>query len=687
MNIYVKYWLLALMLLGGKFAYAQVPNDECIFGTYLGLVDEYCSGENAFTNVGATQSADPVPPMCIFGDAMGDVWFSFVPKAPAVYISVNGSLSNPSLALYEGNCSSFTDIGCNSSALGFFTEVAATDLVIGQIYYIRVAARNDNRGDFELCIRSFSPPLAPEADCPDAVVLCDKSPFQVDNLQSTGNIQNELTGSCVEAGQTGENGSVWYVWTCDQSGTLEFTLEPNNPNNDEEDLDFVVYELPGGLTDCANRVSLRCMLSGESQGMVSSPCYGPTGLRAGETDFQEFAGCADGSNNFVAPLDMEAGKSYGLIVNNFSQSGFGFSIEFGGTGTFLGPEADFTLEVVGDFECDKTIVFTDNSESLTDPITSYKWNFGAGSSPNAAQGPGPHATIYESFGDKLAALTVQTSRGCQITYIEEFFIEPCCDDLPPLELDGETTDVTCFGDMDGTILAEGSNGQPQYQYSIDGINYQPSPLFLNLPAGEVSIYVQDIKGCEGENIFIIEEPLEIVVDAGQDTIVDLGYSVILDADYFPMKNGDMVAWSPIEGIEQPCDGCLDPEIYPPGTTTYTLTVVDENGCSNSDEVTLRVNTVRPVFTPNVFSPNGDFSNEFFNLFGGPAVRSILDLKIYDRWGNLVYDGNPEINARDQGWDGTFNGARVENGVYAWIANVDFIDNVSLAFSGDVTVLR
>jgi len=371
----IKYTTLVVLVLSSFSLSAQIPNDECQFGTYLGFIEDYCSGPTAFTNVGATQSPQPVPPMCIFGDAMGDVWFSFVPTAPAVYISVNGSLNNPALAVYEGNCSTgITDIGCNSSATGVFTEVSANNLVIGQLYYIRVAARDDNRGTFELCIRAFLPIPSPESDCPDAVVLCDKSPFQVENLDQTGDIQNEMTGSCVIVGtingqpvdQSEEQGSVWYVWTCDQPGTLEFTLTPNNPNNDEEDLDFVVYELPGGLNDCENRISRRCMLSGESQGMVSSPCYGATGLSAAETDTEEFAGCQDGSNNFIAPLDMQSGVSYGLIVNNFSQSGFGFSIEFGGTGTFLGPEADFVLEAVSEFDCDKTIIFNDNSESLTE---------------------------------------------------------------------------------------------------------------------------------------------------------------------------------------------------------------------------------------------------------------------------------------------------------------------------------
>lgn len=686
MKTTLKNIIALLLLMGSQTAYGQVPNDECQFGTFLGQVSQYCSEELEFTNVDATASSNPAP-ACIFGSGANDVWFSFIPAASAVYVSVSGALNSPAVTIYRGNCASQTELGCNSNATGTFTELTVTDLVIGQLYYLRIDGRDTNVGQFQLCINAFSPVRSPESDCPDAVVLCDKSAFQVENLNQTGNIQNELTGSCVLTGQEGESGSVWYVWTCDQPGTLEFTIAPNNPNNDEEDLDFVVYEMPGGLRDCTNRISRRCMLSGETAGRNSSPCYGATGLRAGETDTEEFAGCDNGSNNFVAPLDMEAGRHYGLIVNNFSSSGFGFSIEFGGTGTFLGPDADFSIEAVTEFDCDKTIIFNNESESLTDPITSYTWNFGAGSAPTSAIGPGPHATEYESFGDKLAAITVETSRGCIVTEIKDFFIEPCCDDLPPLDLDAEVTDVTCEGDENGTILAQGSNGQPEYQYSFDGINYQPSPFFINLPAGDYTIFVQDIKGCEGEETFTIDEPEPIVVFAGEDTIVDLGFSVVLDADYNPMNGTDSVFWSPTEGIVQPCDGCLDPEIFPPGATTYTLTVIDENGCSGSDQVFIDVNIVRPVFAPNVFSPNDDGTNDLFNIFGGPAVRGIIDFNIYDRWGNLVYKGTPTINDRNDGWNGLFKGRPVENGVYVWIANVEFIDNVTLPISGSLTVLK
>ncbi len=533
--------------------------------------------------------------------------------------------------------------------------------------------------------------LLPKSDCDQAVVLCNKDPFTVESLNSQGDNPNEANGSCIG----GELASSWYVWECDQSGTLTMVLTPANLGIEEivDDLDFVIFELPGGVTDCNNRIELRCMGSGANvtNGQIDpvstwAICNRATGLAVGETDVTETGGCQDVSNNFIAPLNMVSGTTYGILINNFTNNGLGFSIEFGGTGTFVGPEADFEVEAVAEFECDKTINFTDLSDPGVDPIVNYTWNFGSGASPAIASGPGPFSVIYDSFGDKVAALTLESNRGCLVTRVVEFFVDPCCQDTSTLGVNAFPTDVECFGDEDGQILAEGFSGSPEYQYSIDGVNFQPSPRFLNLTPGQYDLTIVDRKGCMNMTIVDIEQPTLTTVDAGPDTTVDLGLSVILDASIDSDFFIDSINWSPLDSFLG-CTECLDPEIIPPGNTTYTITVVDENGCSASDEIQLLVNIVRPVFFPNVFSPNNDNINDFFNLFGGPAVEGIDFLKVYDRWGNLMYDGRPQINDPLQGWDGFFNDQPVNPGVYAWLADVRFIDNETLTYAGDITVIR
>jgi len=688
----MRLYIIVILLFFGLDASTQALNDECQFAEHLGIVTDYCSGPAALSNFDGTPSVDVIP-ICFFGGADHDIWYSVTPGQGGLYVSVSGSLGSPSIAIYEGNCNSLVEIACSSTAAGFFAETSVFDLLIGQTYYIRIDGRDGRTGNFELCVKSFAPVKTPESDCKDAVVLCDKSPFAVENLNSVGDVLNEMTGSCIQdVSQSAEQASVWYVWTCKDAGTLEFSLTPNNPNNDEEDLDFVVYELPGGLSDCDNRFSVRCMLSGETEGLNSSPCYGATGLRSSSTDTQEFAGCQAGDDNFLAPLDMEAGKSYGLIINNFSMSGFGFTIEFGGTGTFLGPDPDFEINQLQAFECDKTIAFENLSESLTDPITSWSWNFGAGSSPSFSDDMTPPNVTYNSFGDKVAALTIESSRGCLVTTTVDFYVDPCCQDTSTLIVDGTPTDLDCSGDNDGQILAEGFAGNPVYSYSIDGINFQPNPRFSNLPEGDYNLFIVDTKGCRDTTVIPIMAPTETIADAGPDMTVDLGSTGIIDGSVISDYDITNITWSPLDSFVD-CTECLTPEVFPLGATTYTLTVTDENGCTSSDDVRFLVNVVRPVYWPNIISANEDNNNDFFNLFGGPAVDGIESLKVYDRWGNLMYDGAPLINSYTEGWDGTFNGKEVNPGVYAWIGAIRFIDrdengqNVVLNYSGDVTVLR
>jgi gliding motility-associated-like protein len=689
----MKYCITIYLLLLGCSVSGQVLNDDCQFANFISSVDGYCSTPAEFTNVGAT--ADPSFPDICFLNYLNGVWFSFIPKEPAINVRVFGSgigvntMEFPKMALFS-SCGNF--VNCSPGKSRNSDEFVISNLTIGQVYYLMVESAENLEGTFQLCIDDFTPTPSPESDCDKAVVLCNKDPFSVESLNSQGDNPNEANGSCIG----GELASSWYVWECDESGTLTLELTPANLGIEEivDDIDFVIFELPGGVTDCNNRIELRCMGSGANtfnNGQIQpvetwAICNRATGLAEGETDVTETGGCNDNSNNYIAPLDMVQGTTYGILINNFTNNGLGFSITFGGTGTFVGPEADFEIDAAAEFECDKTINFTDLSNPGVDPIVDYTWNFGSGANPATATGAGPFSTIYDSFGDKVAALTLESSRGCLVTKVVEFYVEPCCQDTSTLGINAFPTDVECFGDTDGQILAEGFSGSPDYQYSIDGVNFQPSPRFLNLATGLYEITIVDKKGCMNTTFVDIMQPTLTTVNAGPDTTIDLGYSIILDAevdsDYFI----DSISWSPLDSFLN-CTECLDPEIIPPGNTTYTITVVDENGCTATDEIHLLVNLVRPVHYPNIFSPNGDGTNDFFNIFAGPAAKGLDFLKVYDRWGNLMYEGRPELNDRLQGWDGFFNGKPVNPGVYAWMASVTFIDNEEVTFSGDVTVLR
>jgi gliding motility-associated-like protein len=88
-------------------------------------------------------------------------------------------------------------------------------------------------------------------------------------------------------------------------------------------------------------------------------------------------------------------------------------------------------------------------------------------------------------------------------------------------------------------------------------------------------------------------------------------------------------------------------------------VVAKNNCGSdsiSMNITIDDNGCRMIF-PSAFSPNGDGINDFWKPAG--QVISWDELVIYNRWGEVIYKGNPAL-----GWDGkSAYGQEVPDGVY------------------------
>lgn len=166
------------------------------------------------------------------------------------------------------------------------------------------------------------------ADCDDPMLLTDMNPVTIDSTFGEGNA-DDLLGTCLAQ----EFSSTWFSWQIEQPGTLTFVL---TPQDSFQDLDFAVFRFNDNLL-CQEKILKRCCAAGENVGAPASesaPCLGPTGLNLTETDIEEQPGCSNGNNNFLKFLQCQAGENYALVVNDFSSSGQGFTLEWGGTATF-----------------------------------------------------------------------------------------------------------------------------------------------------------------------------------------------------------------------------------------------------------------------------------------------------------------------------------------------------------------
>ena len=106
-----------------------------------------------------------------------------------------------------------------------------------------------------------------------------------------------------------------------------------------------------------------------------------------------------------------------------------------------------------------------------------------------------------------------------------------------------------------------------------------------------------------------------------------------------------------------------------------------------DTVRIRVANKRPIYFPNVFAPDKPYPNDHFTGFSGPAADQFTILRIYDRWGGLIFErADFPLNDPNLGWDGTYKGEKVM-GVFAWYASVRFVDQQEFQYEGSVTVVR
>ncbi len=281
----------------------------------------------------------------------------------------------------------------------------------------------------------------------------------------------------------------------------------------------------------------------------------------------------------------------------------------------------------------------------------------------------------------IYSVIVRDENDCEISGAGEI-IEPSLISLAIAEVQN----AICFGDNTGSITVDATGGNGNFEYSIDGINFQSSSTLAALPAGDYSITVIDPRGCFDTTSASITQPEQLVVDAGEDQTINLGFSTDIQAVTGPFGRPVEFSWSNPDALD--CADCPNPVAAPVRTTPFVITITDDTNCTATDSLTVFVNLIRPLYIPNVFSPNSDGNNDRFSIFGGLAVAQINELQVYDRWGNLVYNGkNLPINNLQTGWDGLFDGQEVPPGVYAFVAQILFIDDFVETVSGDVTLVK
>ncbi|HXS35422.1 MAG TPA: gliding motility-associated C-terminal domain-containing protein [Flavipsychrobacter sp.] len=115
---------------------------------------------------------------------------------------------------------------------------------------------------------------------------------------------------------------------------------------------------------------------------------------------------------------------------------------------------------------------------------------------------------------------------------------------------------------------------------------------------------------------------------------------------------------------------------------YWLMVTSDHGCVAGDTVAVNPNCY--IGIPNAFSPNGDGINDYFfprELLSRGIIA--FQMSIFDRWGVKIFETD---NTDGRGWDGKFNGIAQPPGVYIYMIEVAFKNEVKQNYKGNVTLI-
>jgi len=342
--------------------------------------------------------------------------------------------------------------------------------------------------------------LFAQQDCFDAINVCFNNYTQTSSFVGVGSIQEVAPGSSCLG--NGEINSAWYTFTVTSAGNLEFQLNPLNPN---DDYDFALYNIS---TDSCNGIQI-----GTNQPVSCnySADQGPTGLSSSGS------GNNNGSSNSNqnAPVAVQIGETYVLLVSNFTASQSGYSLDFAGTasiGDAQSPSPDFVdlkevcnpsqVYLFFDEDLDCSSLSGDGSEiTITGPsVVSVQAVNGVGCGGRTDQ-------IRIKFTGKIQAVgtyAINITSGSD----GNSFLDGCGNEIPSgtsinFDVDYIGPDVSIInvshtncGGNQGSAEANVTFGTAPFSFVWNSSPNQVTAVATDLEPGSYRVIVTDANGCK-----------------------------------------------------------------------------------------------------------------------------------------------------------------------------------------------
>ncbi len=142
----------------------------------------------------------------------------------------------------------------------------------------------------------------------------------------------------------------------------------------------------------------------------------------------------------------------------------------------------------------------------------------------------------------------------------------------------------------------------------------------------------------------------------------------------------VITWLPADNLSNPAS--VSPTLKPAKEQEYKIQYRFASGCTTVDSQLVRIFDAENIFVPKAFTPNGDGRNDMLKpmLVG---MRQINYFRVYNRWGNLVF----ESRTANAGWDGRYKGVLQPMETYVWVVEGITDGGKTIRSTGNTTLIR
>lgn len=274
---------------------------------------------------------------------------------------------------------------------------------------------------------------------------------------------------------------------------------------------------------------------------------------------------------------------------------------------------------------------------------------------------------------------VLVSDGCSDPALDSILIEV----LPPINSEVNTSDTLCYGEL-GWASAEVLDAG---DFTINwGTNPPVTADQIEDIAGSSHLLqiTNNEQGCTFDSLILIPNYSAIAALFSVNPNADCIAFEDNPLNFIDLsQHGLSGNWDFGNGTTQPYVPGENPIVNYTQSGDYevVLAIVNEGNCPDTARLDICILPPTPIFIPDIFSPNGDGNNDEFFVRGLGIID--MQLIIYDRWGQRMYEGSDPL----EGWDGTHRSKPMPSGAYVYHVSVVLNNGRRETYKGDFVLIR